>query len=164
MRLYELATDYEILLNYIESIEEYSDDAGDYIADTLESINEPFEEKIINTAYVIKNMGAQEEAIQSEIRRLNKRKQTLKNSQERLKNNVMEALQRTGKDKVDGDLFSVSLRNNPESVVITNEESIPEDYLQVEYKVSKTDLKKALQAGENIEGARLTRTQSVQIR
>jgi hypothetical protein len=53
-------------------------------------------------------------------------------------------------------LGTISVSNKPKSVVIINEEKIPENYFRIKREPNKTELKAALEAGETIEGVTLS--------
>ena len=78
------------------------------------------------------------------------------------------AMQVTGTTKSKGDLFTVSLQNNPESVVLDEQylENIPSKYLiPQEPKVDKALLKEDLKAGVILDGvAHLEQTKGIRIR
>tara|TARA_R110000787_G_scaffold21425_2_gene63364 strand:+ start:63 stop:560 length:498 start_codon:yes stop_codon:yes gene_type:complete len=60
-------------------------------------------------------------------------------------------------DKLPCHEFTVTLKNNPPSVVINNEELIPESYLnkKIVTTVNKSEIGKALKSGVDVPGARL---------
>jgi len=64
--------------------------------------------------------------------------------------------------------FQISLRNNPESVDVLNPDLIPIEYFTIPEPpppiLDKVALKKAIQSGKEVEGARLIRNQSIQIK
>ena len=161
MQLYNLTANYQQIADYIDSAEEI--DEG-LLLDTLESIDEAFEDKVISTAYVIKNNDADIETISKEIKRLQKLKQTKANANERLKGYIKDNMLQLDKTKIKGDLFNVSVRNNAESVEILNESALPEDAFKITRTPDKTAIKEALKNGHCVDGAILKRTQSLQIR
>ena len=161
MQLYNLTANYQQILDYIDNSEELDESL---LIDTLESIDEAFEDKVISTAYVIKNNDADIETISNEIRRLQKLKQTKANANDRLKVYIKDNMLQLDKTKIKGDLFNVSVRNNAESVEILNESALPEDAFKVTRTPDKTAIKEALKNGHEVDGATLKRTKSLQIR
>ena len=109
MQLYNLTANYQQIADYIDSAEELDESL---LIDTWESIDEAFEDKVISTAYVIKNNDADIETISNEIRRLQKMKQTKRNANERLKGYIKDNMLQLDKTRIKGDLFNVSIRNN----------------------------------------------------
>ena len=161
MQLYNLTANYQQIADYIDSTEELDESL---LVDTLESIDEAFEDKIISIAYVIKNNDADIDTISNEIRRLQKLKQTKVNANGRLKDYAKDNMLQLDKTKIKGDLFNVSVRNNAESVEILNGSALPEDAFKVTRTPDKTAIKEALKNGHDVDGATLKRTQSLQIR
>ena len=74
----------------------------------------------------------------------------------------------TDKRTIKTALFTFSIRRNPESVVmdVKYPESVPERFWKArDPEIDKTAIKKALKAGENLDGiAHLVRTESLQIK
>lgn len=161
MQLYNLTANYQQIADYIDSTEELDESL---LIDTWESIDEAFEDKVISTAYVIKNNDADIETISNEIKRLQKLKQTKVNANDRLKGYIKDNMLKLDKTRIKGDLFNVSVRNNAESVEILNESALPEDAFKVTRTPDKTAIKESLKNGHEIDGATLKRTQSLQIK
>lgn len=59
--------------------------------------------------------------------------------------------------------FTFSFRKST-SVQIENDATIPPQFIKVEKTISRSELAKALKAGEQIEGAQLIENQSLSIR
>ena len=71
----------------------------------------------------------------------------------------------TGKTKFKSGMFNFAIQKNQESVNITDERIIPEDFLiQQPPKIDKTALKELLKNGVEIPGAELKQTESLRIR
>lgn len=134
-------------------------------ADTLESIDwtEQFEEKVENTAKVIKNKEASKKLIKEEIDRLTARYKSLDNDVVWLKRSIQEAFEITGHEKVKGLLFTVYLGKNQPSVVI-DEELLPKKYFVIAKKPDKNAIKELLNAGKKVKGATLQESRSLRIK
>lgn len=135
-------------------------------ADTLESIDwsNEFEEKVENTAKVIKNKEASKKLIKEEIDRLTARYKSLDNDVVWLKRSMQEAFEITGHEKkVKGLLFTVYMAKNQPSVVI-DEELLPKKYFIQKLSPDKTTIKEMLKAGKNIKGASLQESRSLRIK
>lgn len=117
------------------------------------------EEKLENIALWIKNLKAEADMVKAEKDRLDKRIKACKNKAEQLTKLLTENL--------DGAKFKTSRVNityrKSDRVEITNLESIPEDYLKVEITANKTELKKLLKSGFEVDGAELVTTNNIQI-
>ena len=137
------------------------------IADTLESLQFPIEEKAKNVAMVIRNIEASAKAIKEAADAMILRAKSEENRAKNLKGYLQSAMEATGITKIESPYFVISLRNNPESVVIDAESQIPADYMReipASYSPDKTLIKKAIQDGYEVPGCHLTRTQSLQIK
>lgn len=134
-------------------------------ADTLESIDwtEQFEEKVENTAKVIKNKEASKKLIKEEIDRLTARYKSLDNDVVWLKKSMQEAFEITGHEKVKGLLFTVYMGKNQPSVVV-DEDLLPKKYFVQELTPDKTTIKELLNAGKKVKGATLQESRSLRIK
>lgn len=150
--IYELNKDYQELSAMLETAETAEEIQA--INDTLEMLDVSIEEKIENTAKFIKNIESDVQGIKAEIDRLNTLKKTKENAIERLKGNVEFSMKEKGIESLTVGTFKCGYRKS-ESVEIDNLDVIPADYTKVEIKADKTAIKKALKAGETVEGARI---------
>lgn len=161
--LFELATE----------IREVADKLADMdidpqtVADTLESITLPFEQKAASVSAFIRNMEATAEQIKQAEAEMAKRRRAMENRASHIREYLLAQMQRTGITKIESPLFRISIRNNPESVVIDSEAQIPADYMReipATYSPDKTLIRAALQDGYDVPGAHLARSQRVEIR
>lgn len=150
--IYELNKDYAELSDMLETAE--TEEEIQAIQDTLEMINVSIEEKLDNTAKFIVNINSDVDGVKAEIERLTAIKKKKENMVQRLKGNIEFALKAQCLDKLTVGTFKCGYRKS-ESVEIDNLDVIPADYTKVEIKADKTAIKKALKAGETVEGARL---------
>ncbi|WP_324730246.1 siphovirus Gp157 family protein [Lysinibacillus fusiformis] len=154
--LYQLNNAYAQLQQMIE-------DGQEGLEDTLDSITDAVEEKLEAYAMVIKNIESDVEGIKSEEKRLAERRKVMENGVVRMKQAIAETLQNSGQDKVKTEKFTFSWRKSSK-VEISNIDSLPQQYVKVERTISRSELAKALKAGEQIEGAQLIENQSLSIR
>lgn len=167
MKLYEIAAEYENLLNAIDS-GEIPEEA---ITDTLESITSMLEDKADNICCIIKNMTAEAEAIKAEEAKLAERRKAKENQIDRLKNYLSEVLTRSGYTKLETARNKVTFRKS-ESTVVDNEAEFIEWAMKnndalLTFKdptVNRTAIKKALASGEEIVGAHIEVKQNIQIK
>lgn len=198
MKLYELSDTFRDLFDRYEAISTYEfdtdeqgraiDDEGNVIPDadaaraemvqawfdTLEGIEEEFGDKAENILVFIKNLTAEVEEMKSEKSKLTARISAKEKQAERLKDYVVKCMDDIGVKKIDGIRAACSLRNNAESVEVTNDIEFinwaqandRDDLLKYELPtIKKTPLKKELQQGaKGIPGVRLTRTRSLIIK
>ena len=157
MNLYTLTENYLRVLELAES--------GEDLADTLEAIEDAIEVKAENTAKVIKQLEANADMLANEIKRLSERKTTLESNSRNLKMYLQDQLEKCGKSKIKGEIFTVAIQNNPQSVEVLDEALIPADYfIQQAPKLDRKELLAHLKAGEEIAGVAIKQTQSLRIR
>lgn len=154
---------YELTQNYLQVLEMAEN--GEDLADTLEALEDAIEVKAENTAKVIKQLEANAEMLANEARRLSERKSAIENNVRNLKSYLQDQLDKCGKTKIKGEIFTVALQNNPQSVDIINESLIPSAYfIQQEPKLDRKELLTHLKAGEEIAGVTIKQTKSLRIR
>ena len=134
-------------------------------ADTLDSIDwtDQFEEKVENTAKVIKNKEASKKLIKEEIDRLTARYKSLDNDVVWLKRSMQKAFEITGHEKVKGLLFTVYMAKNQPSVIV-DEDLLTKKYFVIAKKPDKNAIKELLNAGKKIKGATLQESRSLRIK
>ena len=148
--IYELNKDYAELSAMLEAAE--TPEEIEAIQNTLEMLDLSIEEKIENTAKYMVNVEADIQGIKAEIDRLNKVKKSKEYS-----------MKQKGIEKLEVGTFKAGYRKS-ESVEITNLDVIPADYTKVEIKADKTAIKKAIKAGETVEGAEIKVNQNFYIK
>jgi hypothetical protein len=158
MRLYELTSSYEQLLEMAEQLDEET------LRDTLESINEAIEEKVENTAYVIKSLEANVKIIDEEVKRLQAMKSTQQRNIKSLKEYIQESMEKVGLGKIEGSLIKVSIQNNPPSVRLDDDFKIGKYLVSVEPKFDKKAILSDLKQGLDIPGAEMVQGKSIRIR
>jgi len=149
MRLYDLTMQYTDILSFLE------DDADNENLQTmLDGLEDKIEEKVENTVKIIKSLESDSVGIDAEIKRLTSRKSALTNNIGYLKQNIETSLIMVGADKIKGNLFTVSLQNNPFKVNVIDEAWIPEYYYnipevkpQLDKKRLAEDMKTGVYAG-----------------
>lgn len=169
MTIYELADEYKMFLEQVES-GEIPEEA---IGDTLASLRGDFEQKADNMACMVKNLTSDASGIDEEIRRLTERMKRKIKITENVKIHLANGMAQMNMSKIETSRNYISIRNNPESVVIPDERKFIDWALDnghdnllkfEEPKPSKTMIKTALKSGVEIPCASLCRTQSVQIK
>lgn len=98
-------------------------------------------------------------------KRYTERKSALEARKQRFSKMLKTILMCTNQSKIPHPLATVSMRKGNESVMIINEKEIPSQLCRVTSTPDKTEIKKQLKAGVQIEGAELvTGPQTVSIR
>lgn len=155
MKLYDIAEIYENLENIDNEVA---------VAAAMDAVDAALEEKLESTAKVIRNLEAEADGLEAEEKRLKARKMAVKNRIADIKGYVQGNLEAMGKDKVTSGIFKWSIQANAPSVNILDEDLIPDAYWKIERKPMKTEIKKAIEAGELTEGVELVRTKSLRLR
>ena len=103
--------------------------------------NDEIENKADGYAKVIRNMEGQIDAFKTEEKRLAEKRKSLEHAVDRLKGNLFDSMQKTGKKKFKTDLFSFAIQKNggalPVIVDVPTSE-LPDDLVQIQ---EKPDLK-----------------------
>ena len=162
MTLYGIKETYAQLLECIEN-DEIPEEA---IQDTLDAVEGEFTEKVDNIACLIKNLKAESEAIKQEYKNLMARNRAKENRIEALTNYLSEALQSTGKTKLETARNKLSFRKST-AVKIANETEFAKKYPEFatyEVKVSKKDVGAVLKDGKALDGAELIQNVKLQVK
>lgn len=159
MKLFELTQSYQQVLEIAEQLD------AETLKDTLDSINDAVEQKVENTAFVVKQLEANVSVIDEEIKRLQAMKGTQTNNIKSLKLYLQESMEKVGLDKVQGKLIKIAIQNNPQSVEVLNENVIPKNYfVEQKPKLDKKALLTDLKGGVQVEGVEIKQTRSLRIR
>ena len=162
--IYELTESIKLLWDLMDQGE--LDD--DVLNDAMMNSQEDLKDKLEGYCKFIRQMESDVDGISSEIKRLQDRKAVLKNTIERSKKVMQMAMETAGEKKVKGQIFTISIQANPESVVLDAQEleNIPDEYLKIkDPEVDKAKLKEDLKNGVNLEGiAHLEQNYGLRIR
>lgn len=135
--------------------------------DTIEALglDEEIETKAENYAMVIRNLEAENTAYKDEEERLKKKRETNTKKIEWLKRNLQGAMEVTGKTKIKGKLFTLSVQNSKASVIV-DEASLPKKYWtkKITESPNKKKLYEVLNEGKKVKGASLQENRSLRIR
>ena len=127
--------------------------------DTIEALGA--NEKLENYVYVQKTLEAEIEAHKAEKERHEARIKSLTANVERLKKAEIAFIQATGATKAKAGTFMLTVRENKVTTIL-DESKIPEAYMKPQPpKPDKTAIKKAIEAGESVEGATIEISYSV---
>ena len=161
--LYTIADQYLLDLNKLMDI----DTTDESFNDTLEGLSGDFDEKAINVAYFIKNAEATAKSIKEAMELMDVRRKRFEKQAEGAKQYLMMNMQRTNILKVASSSFNISLKENPESVIIASDAKIPPEYLVIipaSTQVDKALLKADLKVGVVVEGCSLERKMRLDIK
>ncbi len=161
LTLYELTNDYTLALRQLS---EADDLPVELVNDTLESLLGDFEEKAKNVAAFVLNTQAEAASMKQYEERMQKRRKRVERVAERLKEYLKLNMEKVGLKNIAGREVTLSLRNNPPSVVVEDEEALDVQFLIPKLTINKSALGNALKNGQFIEGARLEHRTSLQIK
>ncbi|EGK8869177.1 siphovirus Gp157 family protein [Listeria monocytogenes] len=156
--LYSIQGKYQQLLNLAEQLD------PELLKDTLESIDDELETKAENVAFVIKELEGQSLVLETEIKRLAERKNTINNNVKRLKQSLFDAMITAKKQKIKTNLFTLDIRKNPPSVIVEDESKLLNYLIEQPKKIDKTKLGDDLKKGIEVPGAKIIQTERLQIR
>lgn len=163
MKLFEID---EAIEEYVENAysfaEENDGELPDDFEDALEALNLKRLDKVEGIALYVKNIEAEVSAVESQEKIFAARKKSLQNKLTSVKNYLKIALKG---EKLKTDKVQVSYRSG-ESVQIVPQAKIPDQYLTVKTTSTpnKTELKKAIKAGEKIEGVELVKSSNISVK
>lgn len=165
-----MASIYEITnqFPFLAQLEETGEVDPEAIKGALEVAREDLAYKLEDYCKVIKNFESDIAGLKEEEARLKAKRQTLQNTIDRMKDAMKYALEVAKETKIPCGTFTVTIQNNPESVVMDEQylENIPEEYLKYkEPEIDRAKLKEHLKAGINLEGiAHLEQSTGLRIR
>ena len=155
VKLYELSERYRVIGNMLET--EY--ETKESIKASLDNIQEDFEDKVESIGKFVLELKGTAEAIKDEEERLSKRRQTIVNNSEWLKNYLLTEMLAIRILKVKRDVITVSVVDNPPSVEVSDASLIPENFQRIIPETREADkkliIKRFLETGEIIEGTQI---------
>ncbi len=139
MKLYDYADQYQNLINFMEE----NDYSFEEMKDTLESIQESAEGKVINIGKVIQKYQDDIKVISERKKALDELKKKAERNIDNLKQYGLVQMSRLDMKKVASSTLTVSIRNS-KVMNIKDESKLPQEYIteKVEKKVDKAAFKK----------------------
>lgn len=160
MTLYELTEEVYRLYEFAED----PDIDEEVFRDTLEALQGDIEVKSDAYGKVIRQLDADKKALDAEIERLTARKTTIENRKKAMNEALYQAFKALDTQKLKTDLFTFYIQKNPVSVVIDDPEGVPDEFYKVKKEVSKTSIKEAIEAGQELSFAHLEQSESIRMR
>ena len=164
--LYEMTQDWENVLEML-----YDPDVPEEaVFDTIELIECEIDAKADAYAKIIKDLIASAENAKAESVRLTARARAYTNKADSLKKRLHEAMIAVGKSKIKTDIFSFNIQKNPAKLEIDDIGSVLKraEYIKPhvvgEGDIDKAKLKEDIANGVNVDGAKLTQSESLRIR
>lgn len=163
MKLYELAENYKEIATMMEQVEVGSEDFQ-MIQDTLEAIDGEFDVKVQNICALVKEYKYNVEMVKAEKKRLDEVARGYDNKAQWLESYLQEQLAKTGnlKSTMLYGPHKLTYRKGV-STEVTDMNVLPIEFIKTKVEADKTAIKKALQEGIAVTGARLVETTSLKI-
>lgn len=160
LALYRCAADVQAALDY------YFDSETEREG-TLEAVIGQFEVKAQSVIAYIKNQEITEKMLEGHIRRMTGKLKAVKARNQSLKDYLARNMQAAGitEIKADDGTFKASFRKS-EAVVILDEAQIPAEFMReaVKTEPDKTAIRKAIESGRQVAGAKIEERKNLQIR
>lgn len=164
LSLYTISSQYRVMAELLSDLD--LDDQT--LADTLEGESGALVEKSTSVAMVVRNLEASAAAIKDAEAQMALRRKAIENRATRLKAYLMDCMKVAGIQKIDSPHFSISIKKNPVSVDIYEPGILPAAYMAdpppPPPMADKTLIKRAIQDGFDVPGARLVQGERVDIR
>ena len=157
----------------IDDLVDYRRTMTDALLDTLDAVDGEIEDKLANCGAFIKQINAEIEALDAEIKSLRQRSAAKKREIDSFKAYIMGCMENADVKKVDQPLAKLTIRQNAESVEVADEMNFiawamthdHDDLLRYSMPdINKTAIKDAIRSGADIPGAQLVRTKSLIIK
>lgn len=162
--LFELTNERLALQNKLQEL----DFDTQTIVDTLEGDSTELQTKIENYGFVIRNMESFVESVKGEKQRLAEREEVYQARLDRIKEWLFKNMVACNFTKVECPAFTLSVQNNPPSVVIDAAGQIPGEFYVYpaapEPYPDKKAIAKAIKDGAIVNGAHLEQTQRLVIK
>ena len=152
---------------------EYRRAMTDALLDTLDAVDGEMEDKLASCAAFVKQLAAEADALDDEIKSLRYRSAAKKREIDSFKAYIMGCMENADVKKVDQPLAKLTIRQNAESVEVADEKDFiawamingHDDLLRYSMPdINKTAIKDAIRSGAEIPGAQLVRTKSLIIK
>lgn len=168
MKLYEITSEMRVLDELFLSCidEETGEVKDDGVIDILEQeLKLQLQTKGAGIIKSFKNSEAMLNGVDEEIKRLQALKKSISNQINSRKEYIVRNMEMMGITKIETELGNLSLRKS-KSVNIYDESLIDKKFIEIETKekISKTEIKKAIEAGENVQGANIVEKNSLNVK
>lgn len=132
--------------------------------EVLITLDGDLDKKLVGYGYIIKNLDAESQALETEIKRLTAKKKAKERHIAILKERMQLAMMENGKDVIDDPIMPVQLIFNPPSVRLDiDPKHLPIEYQRIKVEADRTALSKALKAGAETNGVVLEQKQHIRI-
>lgn len=164
LTLYEISVEYRTDLEKLADLE--LDDQT--LEDTLSSMGGELQVKAQSVACFVRNLESTASQIKEAEAQMAARRKALENRAARVKDYLHASMLVAGVEKIECPLFRLSVRNNPPSVEVYQPELIPAQFTRQPDPPpavpDKEAIKKAMKAGQEVPGCRLTHGSRLEIK
>lgn len=159
---------YEIQLEFIQLAETIISNGGEvteFESEALQINKENLQNKAVNYGFVCKQLEAENEMIDVEIKRLSALKTARTRTIDKLKDTLSAAMQIYELEEVKTPIIKINFRKS-ESVEIYNMSQLDQRFVveKVTLSPDKILIKSAIKAGEDVTGARIIEHKNLQIK
>lgn len=168
MKLYEITSEMRVLDElFLSCIDEETGEVKDgSVIDILEQeLKLQLQTKGAGIIKHFKNSETMLNGVDEEIKRLQALKKSISNQINSRKEYIVRNMEMMGITKIETELGNLSLRKS-KSVNIYDESLIDKKFIEIETKekISKTEIKKAIEAGETVQGANIVEKNNLNIK
>ena len=160
MNLYEIASQYRAVLE----MEPENDDELAAQMNALDELEGELTVKAENIVRYMRNLSAEADALKAEEAALYKKRKAAENKAERLKAYLAAQMTLCGLKELKAGLFKLRFQPTTPAISIIDEGAIPEKFWIVKREVSKSSIKDAIKAGEEVPGIEIQRGEALVIR
>ena len=159
---------FNIQNEYKQLVSELIENGGEITPElelSLQINKDQLQSKSENYAYIIKQIDAECDVIDNEIKRLQQAKKVRENTVERLKTTLTNAMNVYEVDEIKSPLIKINFRKS-ESVIVYDTNSLPHVFktIKITETPDKAKIKEAIKSGETVVGAELVINQNLQIK
>lgn len=159
--IYELSEDFKAVSELADTAE--TEEELQVINDTLDAIAGELDVKLENSAKFIKNLDADIDGLDKEIKRLTLIKKRKAALIERLKLNCDNAMKLNNETTKKAGTFTFSYRKS-EKTIVDDVNKLPLELRKVEYKPMTAEIKKYIKEHGSVDGARIEVCMNLQIK
>lgn len=156
--LYLMSANFEnIFERYQECIEEGDEEGAAIFDKTLTDMAGDISNKMEYMVKRVKNLEAEAKMLKEEEDKLKARRQSCENGAKRLKEDMQNAMESMGLDKMNAGMFKLStpFAGGKAPLICDDIENVPMEYIITEYKVDNEKIREALANGEALDFAYL---------
>lgn len=158
MTIYELSGEYVEILEMLED----GDAEPEEVEERMKELNDSLDQKFDGYMRVYLQLDAEEEALEKEIKRLQAKKNHVSNGKERIKSTFQTVMLATGKNKINSELFSATIKDTAGKVIVDIQEDVPQEFwIQPDPEINKSKLKAYIKQNPNCEFAHIEKGKTI---